>query len=355
MPGLSLSPSLLHRALADGLRPSHAFDGGDVAAWQSALRVELRRLLGMQHLPEPRPELRARELWRRDLGFGSVEKIAFESEPGSDVVAYLAKPVGFAPPHPVMICLQGHTSGMHNSLGLSADETRVVEVEGARDFARQALERGWAALCIEQRSLGERRETLQARVNLHNSCHDAAMHALLLGRTLLGERIYDVARGLELVSSRPELDARRVGITGNSGGGTVAIWAAALIEQIGFAMPSCSLCTFRDSIMSIYHCADNYVPGVLRVAEMADIAGLIAPRPLLAVTGAKDEIFPLPGVRACFEAVQRIYRALGAEAAIALRIGPEGHRFYPELAWPKAEELLGQNRGSRQVSGTERP
>jgi hypothetical protein len=337
---MSLSPSVLHHALCDALEAELAFTADDPSAWRRRLRAELSRLLGLQHIP-PNPTPRApRRLWARTIGGHAVEKLVLSSEPGVEVPAYLAIPAGVPPPHRVMICLQGHTSGMHNSLGLTQDESHEVEIEGGRDYARQALARGWAALCIEQRSLGERAEREQERVSFHNSCHDAAMHALLLGRTLLGERVYDVDRALDHVATRPELDSSRIGIMGNSGGGTVAIWAGALLDRIGFVMPSCSLCSFRASLMSIYHCADNYVPGILRVCELADVAGLVAPRPLCAVTGTSDPIFPLDGVRECFAALERIYAAHGAADRAELVIGPEGHRFYPELAWPVADRLL---------------
>lgn len=336
-----LSPSLLHHALLEKLEPSHAFRGGDLEAHRKRLQEALKHALGWQHLPAERAPLALERLWQLELDFGRALKLRFTSEPGADVPAYLVLPLRGQPPYPVMICLQGHTSGMHVSLALDADdETRVVDVEGGRDIGRQAAREGWAALCLEQRSLGERGERSQARVNLHNPCHDAALHALMLGRTLLGERIYDVARALDLIATLPELDSSRIGIMGNSGGGTVALWSGALLERIAFVLASCSLCTFRDSLMSVYHCADNYVPGVLRIAEMADVAGLVAPRPLLAVTGSDDPIFPLAGVRACFERLSGIYLAHGAEDRLSLVVAEGGHRFYPELAWPEARRLF---------------
>jgi len=337
-----LSPSALHRALADATRPRLAFSGGDVTAWQAALRGALLERIGWSELPSPIEPPVAERVFLREYSFGSVEKIRFEAEPGADVLTHLALPRGGRGPYPLMICLQGHTSGMHNSLGLDADEQGEVEIEGGRDFGRQALARGWAALCIEQRSLGQRAEQLQTRVNEHNACHDAAMHALMLGRTLLAERVYDVARALDWAGGRRELDLSRVGITGNSGGGTVATWAAALLPSIGFVMPSCSLCTFRDSLMSIYHCADNYVPGVLKIAEMSDIAGLVAPRPFVAIAGAEDPIFPLAGVERCFAELRRVYAAHGRPHHAVLCVARGGHRFYPELAWPAAEALLAE-------------
>ncbi len=327
----------MHRELLAALRPRLAFDADDVERWRTSLDAELRRLIGWSAFETRRVALAPRSLWSRELSYGRVEKLVFSAEPGAEVPAYVVTPARGAPPYPVMICLQGHSPGMHQSVGLSEDESVEVPVDGARDFARQCARLGIAALCLEQRSLGERRERQQAHINRYNPCHDAAMHALMLGRTLLGERVYDVERAVELIRGRADLDAHRIGITGNSGGGTVALWAAALIPALGFAMPSCALCSFRSSLMSVYHCTDNYIPGILPVAEMADIAGLIAPRRLLVIAGEQDPLFPIAGVRECFGRVKHIYAAVGAPERTALVVGPEGHRFYPELAWPLAE------------------
>ena len=79
---------------------------------------------------------------------------------------------------------------------------------------------------------------------------------------------------------------------GISGGGTCTLFSAALEPRIRAAMVSGYLNTFRDCIMSVSHCIDNYVPGILNWAEMYDVAGLVAPRPLFAESGEKDDIFP---------------------------------------------------------------
>ena len=126
----------------------------------------------------------------------------------------------------------------------------------------------------------------------------------------------------------------RVGIMGNSGGGTTTLFAVALLPRIAFAMPSCYLCTFRDSLMSIYHCADNYIPGLLKYAEMADVLGLFAPKPVVVVAGKDDPIFPIAGVERAFADLQRIYAACGAAERCHLVIRDGGHRFYADDAWP---------------------
>ena len=227
--------------------------------WQDRLRPKVRELVG---LPDgDRIPLNPFSIWKRDHPHGTIEKIVFSSEPGSDVVAFLCLPKDASPPYPFFICVQGHTTGMHHSIAVERDDNNVpMEVAGDREFGLQCMERGIGALCIEQRSFGERRELVQEQVSTHG-CHDAAMHALMLGRTLIGERVFDVDRGLDYLATRDDVDWSRIGIMGNSGGGTISLFSAALLPRITHAMPSCYFNTFRDSIMSIYHCADNYVPG----------------------------------------------------------------------------------------------
>lgn len=326
------SPSEYHRYIMDRTTQTMRYDGSDVRKWQKKLRRKLRELLGDMH--QQRVPLNVRQVWRREHTLGIIEKIVFTSEPYADVPAYVCVPKNAKPPFTFMICLQGHSTGMHNSIGVKRDdEAKALKAEGDRDFAIGCMSRGIAALCIEQRSFGERREQKQKHVSPHG-CHDATMHALMLEKTLIGERVYDVDRGIDYLASRRDVDMRRIGVMGNSGGGTISVFSAALLPRISFAMPSCYFCTFRDSIMSIYHCADNYIPRLLHYAEMSDILGLFAPRPVVVVAGKQDSIFPITAVRKAFRELKRIYKACGAEQYCHLVIGQEGHRFYAEKAWP---------------------
>ena len=322
----------------DDMRPAMTFDGGDVAEWQDRLRPKVRELVGFPN--GDRIPLNPRSLWKRDRHHGTIEKLVFHSEPGSDILAYLCLPANATPPYPFFICVQGHTTGMHHSIAVERDDNSIpMEVAGDRDFGLQCMERGIGALCIEQRSFGERRELVQQQVSTHG-CHDATMQALMLGRPLIGQRVFDVDRGLDYLETRHDVDWSRVGIMGNSGGGTISLFAAALLPRIQFAMPSCYFCTFRDSVMSIYHCADNYVPGLLRYAEMADVMGLFAPRPVVVVCGQEDPIFPVQGVRRAFSELRKIYLAAGGAENCHLVVGEGGHRFYAEDAWPVMLEEL---------------
>ncbi|MCK5595351.1 prolyl oligopeptidase family serine peptidase [bacterium] len=329
--GFHFSPSEYHHYVMAKMVPSLKYDGGDVRNWQLRLRRKLRQLIG--NMPEKSIPLNVKHVWTHMHPLGKIEKIIFASEPYCDVSAYVCLPKNTKPPFTFMICLQGHSTGMHNSIAVQQeDETKLLKVPRDRDFALGCMSRGIGALCIEQRSFGERGEKKQKQVSPHQ-CHDAVMHALMLGKTLTGERVYDVDRGIDYLASRGDVNMKSIGVMGNSGGGTISLFSAALLQRISFTMPSCSFCTFNGSIMSIYHCADNYVPSLLKYAEMSDVMGLFAPKPVVIVAGEKDPIFPIREVRKAFKNLQRIYKACGAIEHCHLVIEGEGHRFYAKEAW----------------------
>jgi len=333
------SPSLYHLWRSEHTRPALAFTGSDPRGWQRALRAKLRELAGFNP-PAKRVPLHVRTLWRRSNALGTIEKIVFRSEPMVDVPAYVCLPAGARPPYRFFICLQGHSTGMHNSIAVAFDdETRSIKIPGDRDLAIGCMKRGIAALCIEQRAFGERREHLQEQMSPH-PCHDAVMHSLMLGSTVIAERVFDVDRGIDYLAQRGDAAMDKIGVMGNSGGGTITTYSAALLPRISYAIPSCVFCTYRDSLMRIYHCADNHIPRILCWAEMADVLGLFAPKPVVVVAGRSDPIFPLAGAKKAFAALKRIYRAFGAEDKCRFVIGRGGHRFYAAPAWQEMTELM---------------
>ena len=88
------------------------------------------------------------------------------------------------------------------------------------------------------------------------------------------------------------------------------------------------------------HCACNYVPGILRYFDMGELLALAAPKKLVVVSGALDPIFPLDGAKRMVADAKRVYDALGMSDSIAHVIGPEGHRFYADIAWDALKRML---------------
>ncbi len=302
--------------------------------WQRTLGSKLTELIG--GFPSERQPLRPVTLETRPFPGYSREKIVFDSRPGVSVLAYLLLPADAPRPAPVMICVPGHGRGVDDIVGIDEQGADRTDKAGYQhDFAIQVAEAGMAALAIEPMGFGCRRDPINARQGLgRKACDPAAGGALLVGETMIAWRVWDVMRTIDYIATRAELDERRVGCMGISGGGTVTVFSTALEPRIRVALVSGYLNTFRDSIGSLAHCIDNYVPGVLNWAEMHDIAGLIAPRPLFVESGERDPIFPIrASIESCNE-VKKIYTVFGEPDLVEQEVFPEDHQFWGKRGIP---------------------
>ncbi len=308
--------------------------------WQKQLRAKLIDLLG--GFPPPAAELHARTLDTADLGAYRRERVIFESRPGLGVLVYLITPAAAKKPLPAVVCVPGHGRGVDDICGFDEyGKLREDKPGYQHDFALQVVEHGLAAIAIEPMAFGCRRDARTAEKGLGTSaCQPAAGAALLLGETMIGWRVYDVMRTIDWMATRPELDSKRIGCMGISGGGTCTLFSAALEPRIRAAMVSGYLNTFRDSIMSLSHCIDNYIPGILNWAEMYDIAGLIAPKPLFAESGDRDPIFPIAASNESFARVKKVYDVFGAPDSAQHEVFNGVHQFHGAKGIPFLADAL---------------
>lgn len=335
---MALDPQQSYLQQMQNIKPALRYnEGEDVGDWQQRARAQLRKLLG---LPVKDGGMRNFHIeWTCEEPTHTEIRFVFESEPQVEVGCHLLLPKYCGEEKlPLIICLQGHSTGMHISLGkpkFAGDEETISG--GDRDFARQVIARGQAALVLDQRAFGERGGTEKGP-----DCHQRSVQALLLGRTLIGDRCHDISCAIDaVVENFPQIDAGKIAVMGNSGGGTATIYAAALDTRIAAAMPSCAFCGYLPSIGAIFHCICNYIPGIMNYFDMGDLGGMVAPRPLIVVNGLKDPIFPIDSAREQFEIAKEVYRAAGAEEKAAHVIGAEGHRFYAADSWCVFDALTG--------------
>ena len=307
---------------------------GDAERWQQALRAKVTDLIG--GFPSERQPLRPAVLDTRKFSGYTREKIVFDSAPGVSVLAYLLIPDNARRPAPVMICIPGHGRGVDDIVGIDErGRDRTDKAGYQHDFAIQVAEADMAALAIEPMGFGCRRDPINARQGLsRKACDPAAGGALLVGQTMVGWRVWDVVRSLDYIATRAEVDRQRVGCMGISGGGTITVFATALDSRIRVALVSGYLNTFKDSIGSLAHCIDNYVPGILNWAEMHDVAGLIAPRPLFVESGEQDRIFPIAASLESVAEVRKIYSVFGASDRVEHEVFPDEHLFWGKRGIP---------------------
>jgi dienelactone hydrolase len=313
-----------------------ATSAAELVEWQARFRPRLGEALGLarmeQDLAGHCPT--AERLASQDMGDHVRERWQIWVEPAVPLPFYLLRPKDVKGLLPLVLTPHGHNHPYIYVGIYESEEERRSMAEGERDIAVQAVREGYLVIAPTTRGFGDTRTAEDRRENRLHSCRTQLMHGLLVGRTPIGERVWDIARLLDWALANLDVDRQRIAITGNSGGGTTALHAAACDRRIAVAVPSCYFCTYEGSIGSIRHCDCNYIPGILRLGEMYDVAGLIAPRPFCAIAGREDPIFPIQHVEASFARLQQIYQVADAADRCALYIGEGGHRYYAAGAWP---------------------
>jgi len=309
----------------------------DVAAYQQRLRGQFIEALG--GFPERTPlNLQVVGTVQRE-GY-RVEKVLFESQPKLYVTAllFLPDPTRFGPPYPGVLVPCGHA--------LEAKGHDTYQAMGA-----SLAYHGMAALVFDPIEQGERMQLLDEdgawRIWGTNAHTQVGVGSILLGRNTATFEIWDGMRGIDYLESRPEVDADRIGCTGNSGGGTQTAYLMALDERIVAAAPSCYL---------------NYQPRQLRTAtgdaeqniysqlvfglDHPDFIMLRAPKPTLICAATKD-FFDIHATWETFRFAKRLYSRMGYAERVDLLENNEGHNYNElqrtgVLRW-MARWLLGQD------------
>jgi hypothetical protein len=338
-------------SLYTGAEMKYAFKGSslkDFEKWQKAFRPELRKLLGLNILEDQLADYhpKTKLLSSEDVGFAIRERWLIWTEPTVPLPFILLRPKSSGQHSGLVITPHGHSKNTELYAGIYHDEQERESGEtGERNVAVQAVKEGYYAIAPTTRGFGETRTLEDLKKDAGSSCRTLLMQDILVGRTPIGDRVWDVSKLIDWALKTLPIDPKKIVVTGNSGGGTVTLFAAACDTRISTAIPSSYFCTFTGSIGSLYHCDCNYVPGIMQLGEMADVAGLIAPRPFCAVQGKLDNIFPIEESRKAFGHLKQIYSAAGVPENCELYEGTEGHRYYKAGVWPfvKKQWLLDVN------------
>jgi len=317
-------------------RPSMMYVGKDFESWKISAREKLSELIGLDKFEKV--DLEVEIEYEKKIDNATEIRFTFQSEKGYRVPCHLMLPDGVEKP-PVMICLQGHSKGMHISLGrLKYDGDERSINGGDRDFCVRAIKEGFAAIALEQRNFGECGGDENGP-----HCLESSMTALLMGRTTIGERVWDISRLIDVIETEfaDKIDINKICCMGNSGGGTATVYVAALEDRIALAMPSCSMCAFTASIAMKRHCSCNYVPKIAEYFDMGDLMAMACPKYFIQVSGVEDKDFLITGSEAVYEQGRRAYEDCGIGARCTLIKGASGHRFYADDAWPVVHKYIG--------------
>ena len=306
-------------------------------------REHLRTLLGLD-LSVPEGRLADVPPAPSEAGPVEVQLLAPCGEPGAEpdaepdvIPAFLLRPDPAVDTGAGVVLVAGHGRGIDALVAADpADEYHDA-------LAHKLVRAGLTVLCPEMVSFGRRRVPPPSGVAPwapeEKTCEiDAARH-LLHGRPVMGRRVADARAAVQALRALPGVDPERVAVAGGSGGGAVALLLAAADETISAALVATYFSSFAASIAAIRHCPCNIVPGLLPELEMADIAALIAPRPLVIEAGERDPIFPIAATREAFAQLGPVWEAQGAVPP-ELVVTPAGHAFRAERSLEALRERL---------------
>lgn len=291
----------------------------DWKAKRDEYRRQLREMLGLDPLPEKTP-LQPVVTGRIEHELFIVEKVEFQSRPGLYVTGSLFLPKKVDKPIPAILYVCGH--GTTKKDGYSYGNKSVYQHHGAW-FARN----GYVCLIIDTIQLGEIEGVHHGTYNLNQWWWNAR------GYTSAGAEAWNGIRALDYLQSRPEVDKDKLGITGRSGGGAYSWWVAALDERVKVAVPVAGITDLQNHVVDGTvegHCDCMFLVNTYRW-DYAQVAALVAPRPLLISNTDKDNIFPLDGVVRVHEKVRRIYRLENADKNLGLQITEGPHKDTQEL------------------------
>lgn len=328
-----------HDLLTKKQQPKLSFNADcDYLAWQQSIRDKYIETLGLDTIAENscEPDFVIEEEIQQE-GYKQI-RFSFYSEPGAQVPCYLLIPDGVTKKTPVAVVLQGHNKmGFSSSIGNPLCHETLDYDTGNGMFAVQAVQNGFIALAVEMRGRGERAalNTIERRVYIGEAgCYWEATTALTLGRTLIGERVWDISKAIDMLEEHFDVcDTQKVVITGNSGGGTASYYTACYDNRIKICAPSCGFCSYPESILKFYHCSCNYLPYAYKYFDMQDLSCLIAPRKLTVVAGKLDTAFLVGGVKEACQTVDQIYKKAGAEGNSRLIVTKFGHYWHADTMW----------------------
>ena len=274
-------------------------------------------------MPTKKAPLNAKVTGTLDRDGYTLEKVIFESRPKFYVTAHLYLPK----------TRRGKVPGVVGSCGHSENGKNA---EAYQSFAQGLARMGTACLIFDPIGQGERSQYLDEnrKLTIPGATHEhnhAGNQMELIGEFLGSWRAWDGIRALDYLLTRPEIDPQHVGITGNSGGGTMTTWLIGLERRWTMGAPACFVSTWRRNMENELPQDNEQCPprSLAYGLDHDDYLAAMAPRPIIILAKEKD-YFDARGSEESLVRLRHLYSLLGAEDKIQLHIGPTTHGYSQE-------------------------
>jgi len=253
-----------------------------------------------------------------------IEKVIYESMPGFYVTGGLYLPDG-KNKKPAILFVSGHTE---NSFRHDSYQVMILNL----------VKKGFIVFAIDPISQGERIQHYDTQKNVPLIGFNTVEHnylgnqTFLTGVSLARYFIWDGIRAVDYLLSRKEVDPDRIGVTGQSGGGTQSSYIFAFDERIKAGAPVNYITGFRRLLESIgpQDAEQNFYHGILNGLTHADLLEVRAPSPVLISSGTRD-FFSIQGARETYAEVLNAYKAFGMEKNIGMVEDDFGHGYTVKL------------------------
>lgn len=233
-----------------------------------------------------------------------------------NMLFYVLKPKKLSESPTGVVALCGHGYGVRQILNISkrGNKKRFNYFDNyQKNFAAELAKRGCVVIAPELFGFGEARLRKDLIKPFYiSSCDELSHHLLPHGLTVASMRVYQAIVCAEILLSHEKISEDKLSCMGISGGGLTALYASVIDERFKRIVISGYVNTFRDSILSLWHCPDNYIPHILEIGEIYDFACALAPRELLIESGEKDKLFPINASKEAHEIIKKVYSLAGA-------------------------------------------
>lgn len=331
--------------LAENWKPELSFEGGDYQDWEDWHKRAYPKLLELLGA-FPKPVDPAAEVEYRIERDGIIcERVILDTEVFMSVPCIVQCPIDMPRDQSgaAILCAHGHGDfGKDAVAGLRKDEPAVRKsIQDANyNYGEQMARAGYMTIAPDLRAFGERMDGPDPFPG-RDPCNVNYLKGSMMGIYPLTLNIWDFICCFEYLAARSEIDPSRIGMMGLSQGGTMTTFVTAVEKRIkcadiiGYVNPWAGFGVNRANF-----CGSQIVPNIYRYFDTFDIAGLIAPRPLLLEMGEKDDCFFPDDLLEGYKGVGRIYEAAGAPDCLHTDIHPGGHAFSGKAAFDFFEKYL---------------
>ena len=311
----------------------------DCKRWQKKFKAKLNELLG-DSAPPKTWKVMVEEVVKLDDHVR--HHLLLESDGVPSVPVYLLIPKGLTKGQkaPGILCVHGHGDFAYDPIVGRTDLRGVREAiqKSHYDYGLHFVRKGYVVAAPCMVPFGRR--VNRKKYGGQDPCAVTLVRMQALGKLPITANLRDLRWCLDLLQSRPEVKADKLGCAGLSYGGRMTMMVTAMDQRIKVASVSGALNLLQERLSRRYSCGSQIIPKLLNYGDYSEIGSLIAPRPCVWETGSMDSLIVKPWDELFRKRLKNAYQALGAKQNLVFDRFEGAHRWNGAVAYPLFEKVL---------------